>query len=190
MKNNLQIVDSLLVMQARQLKDPVAKDAVLGLRNRVYALGLVHHQLIGSRDLKTFDIAPFLKELSANIVEGGVARGVTLSVQAPPLDVGLDFAIPLGLLVTELVSNSLKHAFPDGRGAIEVSLKQDSDGSVVLVVSDNGKGYEEMSAPRGNKGGLGIGIIRGLVAQLKGTLTVQSDNGARSEVRIAAPVLA
>lgn len=189
-KNNLQIVDSLLVMQARQLKDPVAKDAVLGLRNRVYALGLVHHQLIGSRDLKTFDIAPFLKELSANIVEGGVARGVTLSVQAPPLDVGLDFAIPLGLLVTELVSNSLKHAFPDGRGAIEVSLKQDSDGSVVLVVSDNGKGYEEMSAPRGNKGGLGIGIIRGLVAQLKGTLTVQSDNGARSEVRIAAPVLA
>ncbi len=60
----------------------------------------------------------------------------------------------------------------------------------MLVVSDNGKGYEEMGAPRGNKGGLGIGIIRGLVAQLKGTLAVQSDKGARSEVRIAAPVLA
>jgi PAS domain S-box-containing protein len=193
-KNNLQIVDSLLVMQARQMSDEAGKAALMGLRSRVYALGLVHHQLMGSADLKTFDFAPFLKELSDNILEGAASPGVALDVRAEPLTVGLDFAIPLGLLVTELVTNSLKHAFPDGRGRINVELSRGEDGSVALVVADNGQG---LAAARADQGagkrpsrGLGDNIIRGLVAQLKGSMSVREDNGTRSEIRVDAPVAA
>ncbi|WP_165190567.1 sensor histidine kinase [Caulobacter soli] len=194
-KNNLQIVDSLLVMQTRQMPDPEAKQALRSLRDRVFALGLVHQQLMGSTDLKTFDIAPFLHELSTNIVHGGGANDVDLSVEAIPLDVGLDFAIPLGLLVNELVTNSLKHAFPDGQGEIDVNLSRADDGGLLLVVADNGKGYSRDGAGLGGepaaKMALGSTIIEGLVAQLKGTIMVQSRRGqTRSEIRVADPVAA
>ncbi len=185
-KNNLQIVDSLLVMQRGLLTDPDAKAALAGLRSRVYALGLVHHQLMGSKDFKTFDIGPFLEELSANLLRGGASRGVSLSVRAMPLTVGLDFAIPLGLIVTELVTNSLKHAFPLGAGAIEVVLERAPTGKVALVVSDDGVGADKDDPAAGNS--LGMTIVRALVRQLGGVMTVQIDRGRRSEILIAGPV--
>jgi PAS domain S-box-containing protein len=189
-KNNLQIVDSLLVMQGRRLTDPHAKAMLLGLRGRIQALGLVHHQLMGSANLKTFNIAPFLEELSNNILDSGAADGISLSVQAVPLDVGLDFAIPLGLLVTELVTNSLKHGLPLKTGNLAVILEQDDDGEVVLVVSDDGEGrVDDQAASWPSKVGLGTTIIAGLVAQLRGTITVKHEKGTRTEVRIAAPML-
>jgi len=186
-KNNLQVVDSILVMQAKQLADPAAKRAMASLRGRIYALGLVHHQLMGSANLQTFDVAPFLRELSGNIVDGGAAPGVSLSVQADPLDVGLDFAIPLGLLVTELVTNALKHAFPGGEGHVAVGLTRNPDGTFALVVADDGTGYDGDAGPLGaSTSGLGSKIITGLVSQLKGTMNIQSDHGTRAEVLIAA----
>jgi two-component sensor histidine kinase len=193
-KNNLQIIDSFLVMQSRHLSDPAARAALLSLRRRVYALGLVHHQLMGSTNLRTFDVAPFLRELSLNILEGGAGRDVTLSVEAAAMDVGLDFAIPLGLLVTELVTNSLKHAFPSGSGNISVSLQRADNGEVALIVADDGQGHidhpriGEVSAVRSTTG-LGSSIIAGLVAQLRGTMTMKSDPGTRAEIRVASPVL-
>jgi PAS domain S-box-containing protein len=189
-KNNLQIVDSLLVMQSRQLADRHTKSALLGLRGRIQALGLVHHQLMGSANLKTFNIEPFLRELSGNILESGATDSINLSVRAVPLDVGLDFAIPLGLLVTELVTNSLKHAFPVGVGNIEVVLEQCDDGAVALVVSDDGQGWPaDQIAPGSGKVGLGTSIIAGLTKQLRGIMTMKSGEGMRTEIRIADPVL-
>lgn len=187
-KNNLQIVDSLLLMQARRLADPDAKAALEKLRGRVYALGLVHHQLMGSKDLETFDIAPFLKELSQHLLEGAGGTEVSLSVRAAPLKVGLDFAIPLGLLVTELVTNSMKHAFGSGAGAIEVTLDEAETGQVMLQVADNGRGYDP-AATGDSALSLGATIIEGLVRQLKGVLTISTDSGGvRSLVRLPAPV--
>lgn len=189
-KNNLQTVDGLIVMQAQQLSDPAAKKALLGLRSRIFALGLVHQQLMGSDNLKTFDVAPFLRELSENIVEGGAGEEISLSVRADPLEVGLDFAIPLGLLVTELVTNSLKHAFPDRRGAIDVILEQSDEATVALVVADDGGGdARDQTAADPAKPALGTSIIRGLVAQMKGTMMVRRENGTRSEIRVPAPML-
>jgi two-component sensor histidine kinase len=188
-KNNLQMVDGRLVMQTRQLTDPDARKALRGLRDRIFALGLVHQQLMSSSDLKTFDIAPFLSELSSNIVDGGADDAVALSVEAIPLDVGLDFAIPLGLLVNELVTNSLKHAFPDGGGEIEVNLSRTDGGELLLVVADNGRGYSHQASNSGAPKGLGSTIIKGLVAQMEGTIMVESKQGlTRSEIRVAAPV--
>ena len=190
-KNNLQTVDGLLIMQARQLTDPAAKKALQGMRDRVYALGLVHQQLMGSEDLKTFDIAPFLDELSTNLVHGGAPPAVKLSVEAVPLNVSLDFAIPLGLLVTELVTNSLKHAFPAGEGEIAVRLSRTPDGDLVLVVADDGQGYTVGAPTPRAKAALGSSIIEGLVAQLKGTIMVESRPGkTRSEIRMARPASA
>jgi two-component sensor histidine kinase len=190
-KNNLQIVDGLILLQARQFSDPEVKSALLALRRRVYALGLVHHQLMDSTDLKTFDIVPFLKELSANLLEGSAEQGINLTVDAAPMDVGLDFAIPLGLLVTELVTNALKHAFPDGAGNIAVVLERDVAGEVALVVSDDGRGLLDSDAASVSRraSGLGTSIIAGLVAQLQGTITMRNENGTRAEIRVAAPVL-
>lgn len=187
-KNNLQTVDGLIVMQARHVTDPDAKKGLLNLRSRIFALGLVHQQLMGSEDLKTFDFAPFLRELSTNIVEEGAGSDVTLSVNAIPLNVGLDFAIPLGLLVTELVTNSLRHAFPEGKGNIDVLLQRNDDATVALVVADNGGGAARAGLPADDaKPALGTSIIRGLVAQLKGTLEVRRENGTRSEIRVPVP---
>ena len=182
-KNNLQVIDSIVTLQARRLTDPEAQNALHGLRRRLYPLGLVHQQLMSSTDLKTFDVSPFLKELSENIIEGIGGRDISLSVRAIPLNVGLDFAIPLGLLVTELVTNSLKHAFPDGKGKIEVVLDRREDGTIVLIVSDNGSGYDILEASRKEKAsGLGSALIDGLVAQLKATINVRNVNGTISEV--------
>jgi two-component sensor histidine kinase len=110
-------------------------------------------------------------------------------VRAAPLRVGLDFAIPLGLLVTELVTNSMKHAFAGGPGAIEVSLREPEAGQVELRVADDGKGYDpEASKAAGPS--LGASIVSGLVQQLKGVLTVSIDGGTHSVVRLPAPVQA
>jgi two-component sensor histidine kinase len=185
-KNNLQVIDGIVTLQSQRLADPDAKLALKGLRRRLYALGLVHQQLMSSSDLKTFDVSPFLKELSENIIEGIGRRDISLSVQAIPLDVGLDFAIPLGLLVTELVTNSLKHAFPEGKGKIDVVLDRRKDGSMVLIVSDNGAGYDMPEASHKEKAsGLGTTLIDGLVSQLRAVINVRRMNGTISEVLFA-----
>jgi PAS domain S-box-containing protein len=186
-KNNLQLVDSLLMMQRRKIDDPQAREALLSLRGRIFALGLVHQQLMGSADLKTFDIVPFLDDLSKNILEGGGTSGVDISVDACTLDVGLDFAVPLGLLVTELVTNSLKHAFPDGTGLISVVLRNDAGGKLVLVVSDNGVGAPDSLANGETTRGLGTRIVANLVAQLDGTLEIRNGVGMTTEVRLPMP---
>jgi two-component sensor histidine kinase len=142
-----------------------------------------------SKNLRTFNIAPFLKELAGNLVEGAAAEGVHLSVSAIPLDVDLDFAIPLGLLVAELVTNSLKHAFPHGKGTITVSLERAGDGDIALVVSDDGQG-RPVAAPGSGGRGLGTTIINGLVDQLQGEKIMVGEHGSRTEIRVPAPVLA
>jgi two-component sensor histidine kinase len=174
-------------MQNGLLADPESKGALTSLRGRVYALGLVHHQLMGSANLRTFDVAPFLRELTTNILDGSASSAVSVSVSADPLDVGLDFAIPLGLLVTELVTNSLKHAFPSGEGQVDVLLSRNADGSFTLVVSDDGTGYDcRAGSQSASAGGLGSKIITALVRQLKATMNIQSDHGTRAEIHIMA----
>jgi len=187
-KNNLQVVDSLIVLQARRLSDRESRTALEALRSRLFALGLVHQQVMGSGDLETFDVAPFLEELSRRLRDhaGG---GVGLSVRAAPLKVGLDFGIPLGLLVTELVNEAIGRSGP-GDGAIEVELAQAEAGELVLQVREGGG--RETGAPRipaADPASLAATIIEALVAQLKGVLTVSNGQGVRSEVRMPSPAL-
>lgn len=185
-KNNLQVVDGLLMLQAQKIEDPRARTSLMGLRPRIFALGLVHQQLMGSSDLKTFDVAPFLRELSQNIIGGGASTGIKLTVNACPLDVGLDFAIPLGLLVTEIVTNSLKHAFPEGIGEISVVLRPDDRARVALVISDNGQGGRR-PAEASTHIGLGSRLVSSLVRQLEGEMVVREDAGTTTEIFLPLP---
>jgi two-component sensor histidine kinase len=186
-KNNLQVVDSLIVLQARRLTDASARAALEALRARLFALGLVHQQVMGSTDLETFDVAPFLEELSRRLrdharVGANAGAAIDLSVQAAPLKVGLDFGIPLGLLVTELVNEAIARARPDAAAAIEVRLTEAQGGELLLQVSDDGHRREGSSEP----GSLGATVIEAMVSQLRGALTIH--DGA-SEVRMPAPAL-
>lgn len=187
-KNNLQIVDLLLASGARQIADKDAVAALTSVRHRVFAMGLVHRQLTQSNDLQTFDVAHFLQALSKNIIETGGHDNVKITVQSIPLAVGLDFAIPLGLLLTELVTNSLKHAFPNGTGDIFVDLARREGNKIALIVADNGQATESAKcAPFASQPGRGINIITGLVAQLQGAISVETKNGTRTEIVVAAP---
>jgi two-component sensor histidine kinase len=181
-KNNLQIVDALLSMQERQLSGNEAKLTLTPLRGRIQVLGLVHEQLMKSGDLVTFDVAPFLDELCRNIVASGADRTITLSVDVMPLMVTLDFAVPLGLVVTELVTNCLKHAFRQDNGRVSVILHRNSKSDVVLIVSDNGGASV---CPGAQQERLGMKIIRGLVGQLDGVMKVGHDDGRRTEILLA-----
>jgi two-component sensor histidine kinase len=186
-KNNLQMVDGLLLMSTIKVSDPAARDVLADLRSRVFALGLVHQQLMGSPDLRTFDVGPFLIELSANIMGGASDDRIRLEVDTCPLEVGLDFAVPLGLLVTELVTNALKHAFPPtSSGQILVALCIDADHRLLLTVADNGIGHSGATREPA-KPGTGSSIVRKLVAQLDGKMAVNSDAGTSIEIIMPFP---
>jgi PAS domain S-box-containing protein len=187
-KNNLQIIDSFLMMQARLISDAKAKEAIKSLRDRVYALGLVHHQLMAAHDFSTFDIAPFLDELTDNLVGGTSSDSIKLSVHAEPMRVGLDFAIPFGLIVTELVTNSVKHAFPSGIGNIDIRVTHEDNNQIRLIVADDGQGNsEENHTSVLPSSGLGKNIIDKLVRQLQGRVTSWYDNGTIVEVIMKGP---
>jgi len=189
-KNNLQVVDAVILMQANRLPDPASRAFLESLRSRIYALGLVHQQLMTSHDLKTFDLAPFLRELSDNLVVAGGSESIEVEVNAIPLTVDLDFAVPMGLIVTELVTNSFKHAFPEGRGKVSISVEknspvsgEDAEDGLIVTVSDNGVGTAGQDGGTGNAGagntgaGLGRTLIAGLLRQLGGRVIATPDAG-------------
>lgn len=169
-KNNLQTVDSLLLLQAKRLRDPDAIAALQMMRRRVFALGLVHHQLMGSSDLRTFDVAAFLQDLARHLMGAG-EDGLQVEVVASSLPVGLDFAIPLGLIVTELVSHAAAPAGADADGVVCVELGPDGDDHLRLRVSTTG--VQPVGDPEAEA--FGLLIVRGLAGQLGGVPASRAD---------------
>jgi two-component sensor histidine kinase len=188
-KNNLQVVDALITMESKRLKDPPAREALAELRNRVFTLGLVHQQLMSSDDLATFSIAPFLRELCDNVAASLALaeRGVRVDVDAAPIRVNLDFAIPVGLLTTELLSNTAKR--PQAT-EVRVSFQSDAAGQAVLAVEDNGHGEPPGGLRPATASGTGERIIEGLTRQLGGRLDIMQDNGMSVRIHLPLPDIA
>ncbi|WP_306397653.1 sensor histidine kinase [Telluria beijingensis] len=184
-KNNLQLVISLFNLQARTLKDGRAQRALLEAADRVRAMSLVHERLYQSRTLGTIRLDDYVGELCAQLASAGSARqrGIALALDVAPVDVGLDLAVPLGLLLNELVSNSLKHAFPDGkRGTIWISLAKDpgedrEDPLLRLTVRDDGIGLPPI-ADRTSSQTLGLRLVDALREQMHATLVLENRGGA------------
>jgi two-component sensor histidine kinase len=144
-KNNLQLVMSLLNLHARRIRDPRAEAAFAEARSRINALATLHRRLYESENLQQVDLRWFLEDLCVELRRGGLSgnRHIELMVHAPDEVIGPEIAVPLGLLVTEAITNAYKHAFP-GRdsGKIEVRVTRESPTHLVVSVCDDGAGYE------------------------------------------------
>jgi two-component sensor histidine kinase len=188
-KNNLQIVASLLNLQASRIRGPEARAEFASARDRVRALATLHRHLYAQGEVHTINMPVFLTELCGQLFQAmGEIEGkrITLTIEASPLQMSSDQAVPLSLIVTEAVSNALKYAFPGGRtGRVRVSLHADGD-MAELVVEDDGVGIPagRSESETGPRDGIGITLIRGFARQLAGDLTVEEDRGTRYTLRI------
>jgi PAS domain S-box-containing protein len=201
-KNNLQIVDGLLKMQARRASDPQVNSVLQDSQNRVASIALVHEKLYRSADLANIEFAQYIRDLTAHLLESYSvpSNGVMLKTNTDAVFLDIETAIPCGLIINELVSNALKYAFPDGRaGEIGIELSQTNPraemnqarngalpdvnpSDLTLIVQDNGVGLPP-NFDITNTQSLGMTLIRGLVDQLEGTLTIEVDVGTKFCIR-------
>ncbi|HRK81621.1 MAG TPA: histidine kinase dimerization/phosphoacceptor domain -containing protein [Saprospiraceae bacterium] len=178
-KNNLQVLSSLLHLQSRHIQDEAALDAVREGQNRVDAMSLIHQKLYMGDNLAAVDMRDYLHNLGDTLLDAfGLEDDrvrIVCHVEALRLDV--DTAIPLGLIVNELVTNSLKYAFPGGRqGVVEISLWKNEADKLCLKVADDGVGQADAPALK-NSTSFGTGLVEILSKKLKGKAQVLHENG-------------
>jgi PAS domain S-box-containing protein len=189
-KNNLQVVSSLLGLQAQMIADPQLRVAFEESRARIQAMVLIHQQLYRSGTLAQINFAEYLRDLAARVVRSSrVGQGhVTLEINADEVYLPIETAIPCGLLLHELLSNCVKHGFPDSRsGTISVALGGHSPGLYVLTVCDDGVGLPPgLDVP--TAASLGLRLVRLLAAQIHGTLTFESGEGTTVTLSFGEPL--
>lgn len=176
-KNNLEVVSSLLALQSAQIDDKNVKDAMQEGQNRVNSIGIVHQKLYQGENLGSIEMKDYFINLSASIIDTfGAEDRVKLEVAMEKLNVDVDTAVPLGLIVNELLTNTMKYAFPEGiEGHVRIKLEQQPDGILHLEVSDNGTG--KSGATQGT--GFGSQLINLLTRQLNGVMREENLNGTR-----------
>ena len=178
-KNNLQVVSSLMSLQARSLKGQQGRTMFRDSEDRIKSMALVHEQLYQSKDLAKIDFAEYIQNLTAHLFRSyGVNSGViTLQIDVKDVSLDADTAIPAGLIITELVSNALKYAFPPGQeGDIRIDCRAETDGKVALMVRDNGVGFPKEVDFRKTES-LGLQLVSTLTNQLKGTIELDGSAG-------------
>jgi two-component sensor histidine kinase len=172
-KNNLQIISSLLSLQMDGFDDDKAINALSSSRDRIIAMSLVHQQLYQNNGVTQVELKKFLSELLHNL--GRVYSYIEMNVKSTELMIELDIAVPLSLIVSELITNSCKHGFSKNQhGSIQVSASMDHD-QLYLTIGDNGKGFsseEKWNRPNS----LGFEIIQTLTKQLNGNIECTSSN--------------
>lgn len=182
-KNNLQIISSLLNLQARSVKDAEAIEAVKEGRNRVKSMALIHQKLYQEGQLTGISVRQYLESLCDSLYQsfGVNQENIELIMEADDLTLDVDTTIPLGLIVNELITNSLKYAFgDDGKGSLTVVFKQHSD-HLILAVKDNGKGIEK--ATETSEESFGMKMVHSLARKLKALVEVFT-NERGTEVRL------
>ena len=184
-KNNLQIVYSLLDLQSARISDQKVLDMLRDSQNRIRSMALIHQTLYQSKDFAEVNFGRFLETLVPTLIAsyGVDPDRITLTIDAEQVLLPIDAAIPCGLAVNELISNALQHAFRDGRGGeITVVLAQETGSQVMLVVSDNGTGVpDHIDMP--TTGTLGLQLVTLLAEQLGGSVAMQRSNPTRFTLR-------
>jgi len=182
-KNNLQVVMSLLSLQAGQVRDPSAREALLQAQVRISALALVHRILHEIEFQSTVDVGRVIHDLAHQIAEGmqGDDGFVRFDESIISRNVSGDLAVPIALFVAEVLTNTFKHAFPPGHiGVISLGLKQTCNGELQLSIDDNGSGFDSLT----DVGGLGSRLIDLLAQQMNGTVTTSSVPGEGTHVKL------
>ncbi|WP_153160918.1 histidine kinase dimerization/phosphoacceptor domain -containing protein [Zoogloea sp. 1C4] len=178
-KNNLQVVASLLTMQGRSVDDADVRELFEDSAARVMAMSQVHEQLYRSHDLASIDFKRYLGQLVERLASQHGRQGVRIESALDQVVLGIETAIPCALIVNELVSNAVKHAFPHGSaGRIQVGLQADGEDGARLWVEDDGVGLQPGFSPATSRS-LGWRLVVGLVNQIGGKLVVGADTSSR-----------
>jgi two-component sensor histidine kinase len=201
-KNNLQVISSLLELQAERFNEKRVLEASHESKNRVASMAIIHEELYKSKNNEALDFSQYLQKLIAALFRSYTVRegDVKMYLDIEETFLGMDTAVPLGIIINELISNSLKHAFPPGRkGEIRIKLyrteevkenegisnnndsigSKNSDDKTIqyrLLVSDNGVGFPE-DIDLKNTSSLGLQLVNILVEQLEGTIELEKDEG-------------
>ena len=183
-KNNLQVISSLLNLQSEYIKDPESLQVFAESRNRVRSMALIHEKLYQSHDLARIDFADYLRSLTRNLQSSYSKKSaaVQIGVEVDDLMLGVDSAVPCGLIVNELVTNCFKYAFPaDRTGEIRICMTRSATEGLKLSVSDNGVGFPK-DVDFKNTNSLGMQIINTLAEQLEGTIHMSNGVGTKFEI--------
>jgi PAS domain S-box-containing protein len=181
-KNNLQIVSSLLTLQADGLEPGQSRSALDEMVLRVRSMSYVHQQLYGTDHLDGVDLGDYARTLSG-AMRASIGPDAALNLQVEPVQVSIDVAVPVGLILNELITNALKHGRDtEGACTLTIAVRRDAD-AIVLQVADRGPGFPQSPASTGS---LGMQLIRSLTRQLRGKLALSSEGGATATLRIPA----
>lgn len=184
-KNNLQVVSSLLKLQSHYIKDEQAQEAVNDSRNRVQSMALIHQNLYQEDNLTGIDVEDYIGKLCENLFQSYNIhpQRIKLIRDIPPLNLDVDIVVPLGLILNELITNSLKYAFPgDRNGSIRIELKE--EGTLLrLKVYDNGIGLPEGFHEKFQQT-FGYKMITAFIQKLKGDINIYSEEGTKVEVTL------
>jgi two-component sensor histidine kinase len=191
-KNNMQIISSLLSLQSRSIEDEKSLAIFKKGRDRIRSMALIHEKLYQSKDLARIDFARYIQDLTSHLLQSYRVDSHIIEVKTDVEDVSLDIntAIPCGLIINELVSNSFKHAFAEGsdsgessdsKNEISIGLHADNDKQLVLTVKDNGSGLPE-DLDLQNTESLGLRLVYDLVEQLGGSIELQRIPGTTYKI--------
>lgn len=185
-KNNLQVISSLLDLQSRRLPSEL-RNVFEDSQHRINSMALIHEELYNSGDLARIDFSTYAHNLTNNLMRTYSPVGVSLEIRVNAEPLTLERAIPMGLIINELVSNALKYAFPDDRpGAITVELTSHSADDFVLTVRDDGVGMKE-DIDQKTTNSLGLKLVHTLAMQLQGRVEVDREGGTAFSIIRSAP---
>lgn len=180
-KNNLQVISSLLNLQAGYIKDEHARERFKESRDRLKAMALIHEKLYQSEDLTSIDFAGYIRNLVVHLFRSHQvnAHAVTLHLDVDPINLDIDRAMPCGLIINELVANSLTYAFPNGAtGEIRIDFHENAHKQIALTVGDNGIGLPTDLDFRDTES-LGFQLVNTLADQIQGTITLERNGGTK-----------
>ncbi len=183
-KNNMQIISSLLKLQSGYVKEEKYREMFKESQNRIMSMSLVHEILYRSKDLAQIDFNNYIRELTKGLLQSYGTGSIKLRINVENISLGIDYAIPCGLIINELVTNSLKHAFPQGReGEIKISLISTGENIIELTVSDNGVGFpKDLDFRKANT--LGLRLVTILAEnQLHGETILDLSSGTEFKIK-------
>ena len=187
-KNNLQVVSSLLELQSSGIIDPSARNVFKESQNRIGSMALIHEQLHQTNDLAHIDVGTYIEKLTYHLLQSYSVYSdrIALHLDLDDISLEIDQAVTCGLIVNELVTNALKHAFPAGhrgRADVRIAFKKIADG-YRLHVSDNGRGFRSDAASC-TRQGLGLSLVGTLVQQLHGAIDMRTLEGTEFKIHFS-----
>jgi two-component sensor histidine kinase len=183
-RNDLQIIYGVLKLQSGRVRDALAQNFLAADQTRIMAIALVHERLTNSPEANTLDFPEYAKKLIDQLIQsyGSDSRDIHVKFELEPLPLSLGTAIPCGLIINELVTNSLRYAFPDkGPGEILIHFRQKDGSKIRLLVRDNGVGFPTNLDFR-KTSTLGMMLVTGLTEQLGGTIALNNSNGTEFDI--------